>query len=259
MSSQLKEQVKEFWEAAPCGSVDAGPVEEGSLAFFEEVERQRYEGDDFMREVAGFDQWRDKKVLEVGCGLGTDLLQFARGGAEVYGIDLTEKGANLTRKRLGLYGLSGKISVGDSETLPFASNHFDLVYSWGVIHHTPNTEAAAKEIVRVCKPGGRIMVMLYHRRSLLALQAWAYYGLLKGKPLTPPSQIISEKVESPGTKVYSSTEARQLFPGIEDIKVQTIVTRYDLRVGRRTFLPAWLRHVVPNQFGWFMVITGRKS
>ena len=196
MSAQLKEEVKQFWEAAPCGSVDAGVVEEGSLEFFEEVERQRYEGDDFMREVVGFDQWAGRKVLEVGCGLGTDLLQFARGGAEVYGIDLTEKGANLTRKRLKLYGLSGRISVGDSESLPFDSDYFDLVYSWGVIHHTPNTEAAAREIVRVCKPGGQIMVMLYHRRSLLALQAWAYYGLLKGKPFTPPSRIIAENVES---------------------------------------------------------------
>lgn len=259
MSSQLKEQVKQFWEAAPCGSTDAGPVEEGSLAFFEEVERQRYEGDKFMHEVVGFDHWPGKKVLEVGCGLGTDLLQFARGGSQVYGVDLTERGASLTRKRLSLYGLSGRVTVGDSETLPFDSNYFDLVYSWGVIHHTPNTEAAAREIVRVCKPGGRIMVMLYHRRSLLALQAWAYYGLLKGKPFTPPSQIISEKVESPGTKVYSPAQARSLFKGITDIKVQTIVTRYDLRVGRRYFLPSWVRHVVPRQLGWFLVVTGVKE
>lgn|SRR6185312_1602489 len=259
LSSQLKEQVKQFWEAAPCGSVDAGAVEEGSLAFFEEVERQRYEGDDFMREVVGFDQWAGKKVVEVGCGLGTDLLQFARGGAEVYGIDLTEKGANLTRNRLKLYGLSGRISVGDSESLPFESNYFDLVYSWGVIHHTPNTEVAAREIVRVCRPGGQIMVMLYHRRSLLALQAWAYYGLMKGKPFVPPSQIIAEKVESPGTKVYSPDEAREMFAGIKNIKIQTIVTRYDLRVGRRMFLPAWLRHVVPSQLGWFMVVSGEKA
>lgn len=259
MSSQLKDQVKEFWEAAPCGSVDAGVVEEGSLEFFEEVERQRYDNDNFMHDVVGFDQWAGKRVLEVGCGLGTDLLQFARGGAEVYGIDLTEKGANLTRKRLTLYGLNGRISVGDSESLPFESNYFDLVYSWGVIHHTPNTEAAAREIVRVCKPGGQIMVMLYHRRSLLALQAWAYYGLMKGKPFTRPSEIIAERLESPGTKVYSASQARELFVGIKNIRIQTIVTRYDLRVGRRSFLPAWLRHIVPSQLGWFLVVNGVKA
>jgi hypothetical protein len=101
--------------------------------------------------------------------------------------------------------------------------------------------------------------MLYNRRSLLALQAWAYYGLMKGKPFVPPSQIIAEKVESPGTKVYSPSEAREMFDGIKNIKIQTIVTRYDLRIGRRTFLPAWLRHVVPAQLGWFMVVNGEKQ
>jgi 2-polyprenyl-3-methyl-5-hydroxy-6-metoxy-1,4-benzoquinol methylase len=255
----LKQQVKQFWEAAPCGALDANAGEEGSLEFFEEVERQRYTGDAFMHDVVGFDQWAGKKVLEVGCGLGTDLLQFARGGAEVYGIDLTEKGAGLTRKRLELYGLQGRISVGDSERLPFDSDYFDLVYSWGVIHHTPNTEAAAREIVRVCKPGGRIMVMLYHRRSLLALQAWLYYGLLRGKPFLRPSAIIAERLESPGTKVYSTSEARDLFHGVKNIRVQTIVTRYDLRLGRRSFLPSWLRYLIPPQLGWFLVVNGVKG
>ena len=256
--SPLKRQVKQFWEQSPCGSFDAGPIEEGTLEFFEEIERQRYVGDDFMRSVVGFEKWAGKRVLEVGCGLGTDLLQFARGGAEVYGIDLTQKGAELTRKRLHLYGLAGNISVGDSESLPFNSDSFDLVYSWGVIHHTPDTQAAAKEIVRVCKHGGCILVMLYHRRSLLALQAWLYYGLLRGKPFRSPSEIISGHLESPGTKVYTPGEARSLFEGIKNVRIQTIVTRYDLRVGRRSFLPAWLRRVVPSQLGWFMVIDGVK-
>jgi 2-polyprenyl-3-methyl-5-hydroxy-6-metoxy-1,4-benzoquinol methylase len=255
----LKQQVKQFWERSPCGAGDAGPVEEGSVEFFQEVERQRYLGDDFMGQVVGFDQWPGKKVLEVGCGLGTDLLQFARGGADVYGVDLTEKGASLTKKRLRLAAFAGNISVGDSESLPFKSNYFDLVYSWGVIHHTPDTQAAAKEIVRVCKPGGRILVMLYHRRSLLALQAWLYYGLLKAQPFVRPSEIIAERLESPGTKVYTTGEARRLFGGVKNIQIQTIVTRYDLRVGRRLFLPAWLRHFVPSQLGWFMVVNGVKA
>lgn len=259
MSNPLKQQVKQFWEAAPCGAVDANAVEEGSMEFFEEVERQRYSGDAFMHDVVGFDQWAGQNILEVGCGLGTDLLQFARGGAEVYAVDLTKRGAGLTRKRLMLYGLHGRISVADSEHLPFDSNYFDLVYSWGVIHHTPNTKAAAQEIMRVCKPGGRIMVMLYHRRSLLALQAWVYYGLLRGKPFLRPSEIIAERLESPGTKTYSSNEARELFAGFKNIRIQTIVTRYDLRMGRRSFLPLWLRHFVPPQLGWFLVVNGTKA
>jgi SAM-dependent methyltransferase len=257
--NQLKTKVREFWERVPCGSGDVTQAEEGSLAFFEEVEKQRYSGDDFMPEVVGFDRFKEKKVLEVGCGLGTDLLQFARGGAQVFGIDLTEKAANLTRKRLGLYGFKANVSISDSENLPFKDNSFDLVYSWGVIHHTPDTAAAAKEILRVCKPGGHVMVMLYHRRSILALQAWLFYGLLKGKPFESPSKVIAEHVESPGTKVYTPQEGRKLFPGLNAVRISRIVTRYDLRIGRRLFLPSWLRKVVPSRFGWFMVVEGEKA
>jgi len=253
----LKQEVRQFWQNVPCGSADA-PQEEGSLAFFEEVEKQRYTGDDFMPEVAGFDRWRGKKILEVGCGLGTDLLQFARGGADVYAIDLTEKAARLARKRLKLYGLKGNISISDSETLPFKSDSFDLVYSWGVIHHTPDTASAAREILRVCKPGGQVLVMLYHRRSLLAFQAWLFYALLRGRPFESPSKVIAERVESPGTKVYTPQEGRNLFPGLKAVTIKRIVTRYDLRVGRRLFLPSWFRRLVPSRFGWFMVLQGQK-
>ena len=257
--NSLKTHVREFWERSPCGATDASQAYEGTLEFFEEVERQRYAGDDFMPEVVGFDQWKGKKVLEVGCGLGTDLLQFARGGAKVYAVDLTEKAAGLARKRLGLYGLEGSISISDSENLPFQTDSFDLVYSWGVIHHTPNTEAAAKEIMRVCKPGGHVLVMLYHRRSVLAFQAWLFYGLLRGRPFQSASSIIARRVESPGTKVYTPKEGRELFRGLRSIRIRRIVTRYDLRVGRRTFLPSWLRKVVPSRLGWFMVVDGQKA
>lgn len=257
--NSLKTHVREFWERSPCGASDATRAQEGTLAFFEEVEKQRYNGDDFMPEIVGFDQWKGKRVLEVGCGLGTDLLQFARGGAEIYAVDLTEKAAALARKRLGLYGLKGSVSISDSENLPFKTDSFDLVYSWGVIHHTPNTAAAAREIMRVCKPGGHVLVMLYHRRSVLAFQAWLFYGLLRGRPFQSVSRIIAQRVESPGTKVYTPKEGRELFKGLRSIRIRRIVTRYDLRIGRRTFLPSWLRKVVPSRLGWFMVVDGHKA
>ena len=257
--NSLKSHVREFWQRSPCGATDANRAREGTLEFFEEVEKQRYTGDDFMFEVVGFDQWKGKKILEVGCGLGTDLLQFAKGGAEVYAVDLTEKATELARKRLDLYGLDGSVSISDSENLPFQTDSFDLVYSWGVIHHTPNTEAAAREIMRVCKPGGHVLVMLYHRRSILAFQAWLIYGLLRGQPFQSASRIIAQRVESPGTKVYTPKEGRELFRGLRSIRIRRIVTRYDLRVGRRTFLPTWFRKVVPSRLGWFMVVDGHKA
>lgn len=256
----LRDRVKRFWEERPCGSQDVSSLEEGSREFFEAVERMRFEGDDFMFDVVGFDQWRGKKVLEVGCGLGTDLLQFARGGAKVYGVDLTEKGAALTRKRLHLYGLTGSLMVTDGERLAFSDNSFDLVYSWGVIHHTPNTAEAARELVRVCKPKGRVLIMIYHRWSLVALQLWLFYGLLRGKPFLSATQIISEHLESPGTKVFTRQEAVSLFKHqLKEIEIETILTRYDLRIGRRWFLPRWLRKILPNRWGWFIVIRGAKA
>jgi ubiquinone/menaquinone biosynthesis C-methylase UbiE len=254
-----KKVVKDYWQKSPCGAKDVAQAEEGTLRFFEEVERMRYEGDDFMHGVVGFKDWAKKKVLEVGCGLGTDLLQFARGGANVSAIDLTEKGVSLTRQRLMLYGFTGDIRVGDSENLPFPDNTFDLVYSWGVIHHTTDTPRAAREIVRICKPGGRVLVMIYHRRSLLVLQAWLLYGLLRGCPWRSTQDILAKHVESPGTKAYTVAEAREMFRDLKDFTVQRIVTRFDLRIGRRRFLPKGLRALVPAQLGWFMIIKGSKN
>lgn len=254
----MKDQVKDFWERNPCGAKEIVNAEEGSLEFFDAIEQMRFEGDDCMLEVVGFDRWKGKKVLEVGCGLGTDLLQFARGGAEVYGVDLTEKGVRLARKRLALYGLRGAVLVADGEGLPFPSAHFDLVYSWGVIHHTPNPAAAAQEAIRVCKPAGRVLVMVYHRWSLVALQAWLFYGLLRGKPWRSATTIIAEHLESPGTKVFTRDEALALFDGLKDVQIRTMVTRYDLRIGRRVFLPRALRTVIPSGLGWFMVVSGAK-
>ncbi|MDA2915012.1 class I SAM-dependent methyltransferase, partial [Acidobacteriia bacterium AH_259_A11_L15] len=96
------------------------------------------------------------------------------------------------------------------ENLPFPSEHFDLVYSWGVIHHTPDPAAAADEITRVCKPEGDVLVMVYHRRSLVALQAWLVYGLLRGRPWRSVGRILAEHVESPGTRAFTRGEARRL-------------------------------------------------
>lgn len=256
-SSSLKDRVQEFWERDPCGTKDA-TLPPGTPEFFEEVERQRFEGDEFMFEVAGFNRWSGRKVVEVGCGLGTDLLQFARGGARVHAVDLTESAVALTRKRLHLYGFPGALAVGDAERLPFSSDSFDLVYSWGVIHHTPDPAVAAREIFRVCRPGGSVLVMVYHRHSLFALQAWVMFGLLKGKPWRSLGEVIAQHVESPGTRAYTFTEARAMFAGLQGLRARAIITRYDARVGRRRFLPPWIRRLLPSRWGWFLAISGKK-
>ncbi len=198
-------------------------------------------------------------MLEVGTGIGCDFCMFARHGARVFGIDLTRAGAALTTQRLRYHQLRGLATVGDAEQLPFADDTFDLVYSWGVIHHTPDTEAAAREIVRVAKPGGQITVMIYNRHSLVALQAFLVYGLLRGKLFSRTSDLIAAHLESPGTKAYTLEEARIMFSSLDGLTVTPVVTVYDLRIGRDRYLPQWVSSLVPRRYGYFVVVQGRKS
>ncbi|HXG68909.1 MAG TPA: class I SAM-dependent methyltransferase [Blastocatellia bacterium] len=164
MAEDLKARVHDFWQANPCGAKFA-QVEIGTREFFEAVERHRYQTEWHIPEVVGFERWRARDVLEIGCGLGTDAVSFARAGARYTGIDLTERSIELVRRRFALEGLTADLKTADAEALPFPDASFDLVYSHGVLHHTPDTQHAINEAHRVLKPGGTAMVMLYHKNS----------------------------------------------------------------------------------------------
>src|SRR5919112_5264067 len=163
-NSMLKERVRSFWQENPWGTkfAEAPP---GSRKFYELVEEHRYRKEWHIPTAAGFAGTKDLAVLEVGCGLGTDGAQFAKAGAHYTGIDLTEAAVDLARRRFELFNLPGAFRVADAERLDFPDNTFDLVYSHGVLHHTPDTQTAIREIHRVLRPGGRAVVMLYHRDS----------------------------------------------------------------------------------------------
>jgi ubiquinone/menaquinone biosynthesis C-methylase UbiE len=162
--SSLKERVRAFWQANPCGT-KFSDAEPGTRRFYELVEEHRYTKEWHIPAAAGFTSANGLKVLEIGCGLGTDGAQFAKSGAEYTGIDLTEAAVDLARRRFELSGLPGEFKVSDAEELDFPSDTFDLVYSHGVLHHTPDTPGAIREVHRVLRPGGRAVVMLYHRNS----------------------------------------------------------------------------------------------
>src|SRR6266571_5136073 len=163
-NSELKERVREFWQAHPCGTkfTDA---EIGTREFFDRVEQHRYEKEWHIPDAADFAGAKGLRVLEIGCGIGTDGLQFARAGAIYTGVDLTNAAIDLARKNFDSAGLHGEFRVADAEHLDFPNQSFDIVYSHGVLHHTPDIGAAVREIHRVLKPGGRAIVMLYHRGS----------------------------------------------------------------------------------------------
>lgn len=258
----LKMQVQSYWNKIPCGTKDI-TADEGTKEYFEQIEKHRYTMEPFIPVFAEFANWRGKNVLEIGCGVGTDLIQFAKAGTIVCGIDLSPRSVEITQKRLSIEKLHAEVKVGDAENLSFPSNYFDLVYSWGVIHHTPNTKKAVEEIHRVLKPGGEIRIMIYHRRSWFAFFLYLRWGLVLGKPFKSIQKIIAEHLESPGTQAYTKQEAKELFSQFNGLEHYTILTPYD-RLEHRTsrwlhLIPRWLINCIGNRLGWFMVIRGYKT
>ncbi len=251
MSETLKDRVRTYWQAEPCGTSTTA-AEPGTAEFYADVERRRYELEPFIPGFAEFERWRGKRVLEVGVGLGTDFVQFARAGAEATGVDLTDAAIAAVGDRLALEGLEADLRVADAEELPFPDGEFDLVYSWGVIHHTPDTERALAEVRRVLKPGGEARIMLYSRRSWVALGVWLRHGVLRGAPHKTPTELLARWMESPGTKAYTQAELDALFAGFSDVRYERFVTPYDRRVGGP------LASKLPSRFGWFAGIVAQR-
>lgn len=222
----LKRSVQAFWDDVPCGSRDISP--EDRRAFFRQLEQERYDLEPYLRPFARFEDGRGKRVLEIGVGAGTDFINWVRNGADAAGIDLTEAGVRLASERLGLEGLSARLCQGDAENLPFRSDHFDLVYSYGVVHHSPETPRAIAEIRRVLRPGGVARVMIYHHPSLVGLMLWSVHCAGKLRPWRSPRWAVYHYLESPGTKAYTVKEARALFGTFREVSIRTQLSHGDL-------------------------------
>ncbi|HEY6807055.1 MAG TPA: class I SAM-dependent methyltransferase [Pyrinomonadaceae bacterium] len=292
-SQQLKERVRQFWQEHPCGTkfADAPP---GSRRFYELVEAHRYEKEWHIPGAAGFAEAKDLKVLEIGCGLGTDGAQFAKAGADYTGVDLTEAAIELAQKRFELFELPGKFQVADAEQLDFPDNSFDLVYSHGVLHHTPDTAGAIREVHRILKPGGRAVVMLYHRNSYnyrinISLLRRAGVHLLRWKGgvkfvhlLTGESEdalheharrlqqereylsseeFLSQNTDGAGNplaRVYSRDEAKSLFADFSTVefKIHFLNKKWLPVLG--PILPRRIEKVLASRWGWHLWIYATK-
>jgi ubiquinone/menaquinone biosynthesis C-methylase UbiE len=251
MTEATKDAVRAHWEADPCGGKLTGAAP-GSPEFYAEVERARYDLEPFIPSFAEFERWRDRDVLEIGVGLGTDFTRFARARANAHGVDLTEAAVDLVQRRLELEGLSADVRQADAEALPFEDESFDLVYSWGVLHHTPDTRGALDEVRRVLRPGAEARIMLYSRRSWVALGVWLRYGLARGRPQRSFTDLLALHMESPGTKAYTQRELEELFSGFRDVRFRRFVTPYDRRVAGP------LARAAGERFGWFVGISATR-
>ncbi len=160
------ETVAEYWNRRPC-NIRHSQAPLGSKTYFDEVEARKYFVEPHIPAFADFARWNDKRVLEIGCGLGTDAVNFARAGAEYTGVELSEVSLDLARQRFDLFNLNGTLLHADAEQLDqhVRRASFDLIYSFGVIHHTPNPDAILRQARRAIRPDGELRLMLYARDS----------------------------------------------------------------------------------------------
>lgn len=264
-----KQQVHDFWNRASCGEELYLP--QLDRAGYQAQAGARYALEPYILDFAGFERVKGQRVLEIGVGLGADHQRFAEAGAELSGIDLTERAVEHTVHRLTTFGLSSNLTVGDAEHLDFANDSFDLVYSWGVLHHSPDTSGAIDEVWRVLKPRGSAKIMVYHKWSMVGLMLWTRYALLTMKPWLSLREIYARHLESPGTKAYSCAEARALFEKFSQVEIRTVLTHGDLlesdagqrhggfllTLARKLWPRELIRRLLPNA-GLFMLIEARK-
>jgi ubiquinone/menaquinone biosynthesis C-methylase UbiE len=249
--SNLKKEVQNYWNRASCGT-EFIKQKKHTLDYFEDIEEFRYKIEPEIYSFAQFTRFKDKKVLEVGVGAGTDFLQWVRVGAKAYGIDLTQEAIENVKHRLHLYNLKAQdLRVADAENLPYQDNNFDLVYSWGVIHHSPDTKKCLKEIVRVTKPGAKIKIMIYNRHSLFAFYRWLLAACFKGKPFRNFSKVLFYDQESLGTKAYTFREAKKLLNNlpIKILNIKATVSSHDLLYYKSKPV-RFLAYMAACLFGW---------
>ena len=266
----LKNDVRHYWNKASCGESLFLNSNDKDGYRAQAKERYRLEGS-LIFPFARFHESSGQSVLEIGVGLGADHEQFARAGANLTGIDLTDRAVEHTRFRLKASGLHSALSTGDAENLAFFDESFDIVYSWGVLHHSPDTCRAVQEVFRVLRWGGVARIMIYHKWSIIGLMLWVRYGLLALRPFRSLQDIYSVHLESPGTKAYSRHQASKLFEDFTHVQIETSLSHGDLlesSVGQRhqglclaiarAIWPRWvIRRLFPNN-GLIMMITAYK-
>lgn len=267
---EYREAAVGHWSQAPCGANYAETRAE-DLRHFEEVERHRYASHPWLHgEIASFDL-AGKTVLEVGVGMGTDHLALARLGARAFGLDLTPRSLALTRRRLELHGVPARLARGDAERLPFEDESFDFVYSFGVLHHAPDTARAVAEVRRVLRPGGSCWIAVYHRNSLFFW--WTVFGvnylLRRGFTKRTLKEQLS-LIEYPNTdqnlvvRLFRRAEFLSLFSGFRSARAKVRHLLAADLPGLDALVPDPARprrflDWVGRRLGWYVIVEAAKG
>lgn len=289
------DRIAQFWNEHPCGQ-DLIPGDGASESFFRKYDDYKYATEPHIPANIGALSLRGKKVLEIGTGQGAESQRLIESGAEYYGIDLTEESIHRVKTRLDLFGLPYRqLQVMNAENLAFPDECFDLVFSHGVIHHSPRIDAIVAQIRRVLKPGGQAVVMLYHRHSvnyhlsvrvlrrlgvflLFVPGVAALYSRGSGEP---PQRLARHKLllkqrglaylkmesfihkatdgpENVYSAVFSRTEARALFSRFTSVGFSChFLNERHLPIIRR-LLPRALKAFLEARLGWHLWVYAEK-
>jgi len=264
-------EVRDYWDARPC-NVRHSPAPVGTREFFEQVEGRKYLVEPHIPTFAEFPRWAGKRVLEIGCGIGTDTVNFARAGATVTAVDLSTESLELARKHVDVFGLGDRVRFLQANAEQLSDDvqiePYDLVYSFGVLHHTPHPERAFDQLRNFVAPGSVVKVMVYHRWS------WKVMAIVVGEGqcrFWRADELVARSSEAqtgcPVTYTYSRRSGRELLTGIglevDRIEVDHIFPyrvpeyvqyRYEQAYPFRAMpqpLFAWLE----RRFGWHLCLT----
>lgn len=263
--------VQNYWNSRPCNiRHSTKPI--GTREYFDEVEARKHFVEPHIPGFAEFERWQGKRVMEIGCGLGTAMINFARYADRVTAIDLSDKSLELAKQRAEVYGLADRISfyAANAEELDqyVPVEPYDLIYSFGVIHHTPHPDRVINQIRQYTKPGSTIKIMVYYRYSWKVLWILLTYG--KGQ-FWRINELVAQYSEAqegcPVTYIYSKQEARELLNGFEivDMQVDHIFSYYIPDYVQYKYTQVWYFRWMPKPlfrwlektFGWHLCITAK--
>ncbi|MFP8835076.1 class I SAM-dependent methyltransferase [Hydrogenophaga sp. XSHU_21] len=253
------------WNARACGEL---PGDKQSVEYFDAVARDRYRQQPWMHDYFRYERFAGQHVLEIGIGQGTDMMQFAQAGAICHGVDITQNHLKLTALNATLRGIEVDLHETDATRLPFADNSLDCVYSFGVLHHIPEIDQVVREIHRVLKPGGKVMIALYHKWSAFHLfSKLLANGLRNGWLFTKGYAGLLATIEmgadgvnvKPYVRLFSQAETLELMKAfqLQDISIHQLHEDH--------FWPSFIGRMVRGslgrlepRMGWYVAYQGAK-
>lgn len=251
------EDVRSFWNARPC-NVKHSQQPIGSREYFDEVERKKFTAEPHIPWFCEFDLWKNKRVLEIGAGIGTMAINFAHAGANYTGVELSDESLRLTQQRFDVYGHQGKFYTGNAEELSsfVPVEPYDLVFTWGVIHHSPNPGQILQEAKKYLVPGSTLKVMVYASNSWKNFMIEAGFDQPEAQYGCPIAYTYTEKelidLIGPGFEIENITQDH-IFPfQIEPYKQGEYVRQpwFDA-------MPDEIFRTLERKLGWHLMITAK--